>query len=93
MLQGAQEIVQNPLWMFKRSEYPFQNSVIKAIKFLRSFATNVIEGRCLALKNGEETPKDILEHILNEAKENRDLDMDDLVDNFLTVFIAGNIGI
>lgn len=71
--------------------FPFQTSVIKAIKFLRSFATKVIEERCLALKNGEETPKDLLEHILNEARENHDLDMDDLVDNFLTIFVAGTV--
>lgn len=69
--------------------FPFQNSAIKAIKFLRSFAAEVIEERCLALRNGEETPKDVLEHILKEADENPDLDMEDLVDNFVTVFVAG----
>jgi len=41
------------------------------------------------LKDGAETPKDVLEHILKEANINPDLDMEDLVDNFLTVFIAG----
>ena len=89
MLQGVQASFQNPFWMFNVSMFPFQTSVIKAIKFLRSFAAKVIEERCLALKNGEETPKDLLEHILNEARENHDLDMDDLVDNFLTIFVAG----
>ena len=71
--------------------FPFQNSVIKAIKYLRSFATRVIEERCLALRNGEKTPNDVLEHILKEAMENPDLDMEDLVDNFVTIFIAGII--
>ena len=75
--------------MFDVSMFPFQNSIIKAIKFLRNSATIVIAERCLALTHGKETPKDVLEHILNEAKENPDLEMDDLVDNFLTIFIAG----
>ncbi|KAL9961373.1 hypothetical protein ACROYT_G030297 [Oculina patagonica] len=89
MLQGIQASAFNPFWKFDVSMFPFQNSVINAIKFLRRFATKVIEERCLALRNGEETPKDILEHILNEAKENTDVDMESMVDNFLTIFIAG----
>ncbi len=89
MLQGIHASFHTPLWMFDVSMFPFQYSVINAIKFLRSFAMKVIEERCLALKNNEETPKDVLEHILNEAKENPEFDMEDLVDNFLTIFIAG----
>ena len=69
--------------------FPYQNSVIKAVKFLRSFAAKVIKERCLALKNGAETPKDVLDHIVKEANANPDLDLEDLVDNFLTIFIAG----
>jgi len=69
--------------------YPFQNSVIEAVKYLRNFGKKVIEERRSAIQNGEETPADILEHILKEAKENPDLDLDDLVDNFTTFFIAG----
>lgn len=89
MLEGIQAGFQNPFWMFNISMFPYQNSVIKAVKFLRSFATDAIEERFLALKNGAETPKDVLEHILKEANANPGLDMEDLVDNFLAVFIAG----
>lgn len=81
--------LQNPFWKFQISMFPFQNSAIAAVKYLRTFAKEVIEQRCSAWQNGEETPKDILEHILKEAKENSELDMEDLVDNFLTIFIAG----
>jgi len=91
VLEGIEASFQNPFWMFNVSMFPYQNSVIKAIKFLRNFATEVIKERCLALKNGAETPKDVLEHILKEATTNPDLDIEDLVDNFLTVFIAGYI--
>ena len=75
--------------MFNVFMFPYQNSVIKAVKFLRSFAAEAIEERFFALKNGAETPKDILEHILKEANANPGLNMEELVDNFLVVFIAG----
>lgn len=88
-LKGVESSFRNPFWRLQFSNFPFQNSVIKDIKYLRSFATKVIEERCSALRNGEDTPKDVLEQILREAMENPDLDMDDLVDNFLTIFIAG----
>ena len=80
---------QNPFWMFQISSFPFQNSVIEAIKYLRYFAKNVIEERVLALRNGEKTPNDILQHIVKEAQENSEIETDDLVDNFFTIFTAG----
>ena len=88
-LEGMQANFQNPFWMFQISAFPFQNSVIDAIKYLRLFAKNVIEERCLALQNRDETPSDILEHIVKGAQENPEINRDDLVDNFLTIFIAG----
>ena len=75
--------------MFQISAFPFQNSVIEAIKYLRYFAKNVIEERVLALRNGQKTPNDILQHIVKEAQENSEIEMDDLVDNFFTIFTAG----
>ena len=80
---------QNPFWMFQISAFPFQNSVIEAIKYLRYFAKNVIEERVLALRHGEKTPNDILQHIIKEAQENSEIEMDDMVDNFFTIFTAG----
>ena len=77
--------------MFQTSMFSYQNSIIESVRYLRNFAKKVIEERCLAWRNGEETPKDILEHILKEAQDNPDADIDDLVDNFLTIFIAGTL--
>ena len=88
-LEGMQANLQNPFWMFHISSFPFQNSVVEAIRYLRYFAKNVIEERGLALQNRDETPSDILEHIVKGAQENPEINMDDLVDNFLTIFIAG----
>ena len=81
--------LQNPFWMFQISSFPFQNSVVEAIRYLRYFAKNIIEERSLALHNGDETPNDILQHIVKEAQENSEIEMDDMVDNFFTIFIAG----
>ena len=88
-LEGMQANLQNPFWMFQISSFPFQNSVVEAIRYLRYFAKNVIEERGLALHNGDETPNDILQHIVKEAQENSEIEMDDMVDNFFTIFIAG----
>lgn len=78
-----------PFWPFQISMFPFQTSVIEAVKYIRSFAKQVIEERLLAMQNGEESPMDILDHILREARENPEVSMEDLVDNFVTFFIAG----
>ena len=75
--------------MFQISSFPFQNSVVEAIRYLRYFAKNVIEERGLALHNRDETPNDILQHIVKGAQEDSVFDMDDMVDNFFTIFIAG----
>ena len=37
-LEGMQANTQNPFWMFQISAFPFQNSVIEAIKYLRYLA-------------------------------------------------------
>lgn len=78
-----------PFWPFQISMFPFQTSVIEAIKYIRSFAKQVIEERLLAMQNREESPMDILDHILREARETPEVSMEDLVDNFVTFFIAG----
>ena len=78
-----------PFWPFQISMFRFQNSVIEAVKYIRSFAKQVIEERLLAIQNGEDSPVDILDHILREAKENPEVSMEDLVDNFVTFFVAG----
>ena len=88
-LEGMQANLQNPFWMFQISSFPFQNSVVEAIRYLRYFAKNVIEERGLALHNRDETPNDILQHIVKGAQEDSEFDMDDMVDNFFTIFIAG----
>ena len=88
-LLGVQESFENPFWRFKVSAFPFQNCVIEAVKFIRGFAKRVIEERIRAIQNGDDTPKDILEHILKEAGQNPEITMEDLIDDFLTIFVAG----
>ena len=88
-LDGIEESFRAPFWMFDVSSYQFQKSVGSSIKFLRAFAEEVIKERQEALQRGDETPPDILSHLLNEKEQNPDITMEDLVDNFLTLFMAG----
>ena len=88
-LDGIEESFRAPFWMFDVSSYQYQKSVGSSIKFLRAFAEEVIKERQEALQRGDETPPDILSHLLNEKEQNPEITMEDLVDNFLTLFMAG----
>ena len=88
-LEGIEESFHAPFWMFDVSSYQYQKSVGSSIKFLRAFAERVIKQRQQALQRGDETPPDILSHLLKEKEQNPEITMEDLVDNFVTLFIAG----
>lgn len=57
---------------------------------LRKTGRECIERRKKAIRDGEEIPKDILTQILKGADQEGDCDMDELLDNFVTFFIAGH---
>ena len=88
-LAGIEQSYRDPLWMLKVPFFPYYNSVRKSITFLRTFAEKVIRKRAEALENGDDTPPDILAHLLSEKSKNSHITMEDLVDDFLTLFIAG----
>ena len=71
------------------STFPFQRSVIKACQFIRNFAGKVILERQEAVLQGENTPPDILAHILSVAEKEPSITVEDLIDDFITFFIAG----
>lgn len=56
---------------------------------MRVFVVKVIEERCFVVRNGEDIFKDVLEYIFREVMENFYLDIEDLVDNFLIIFVVG----
>lgn len=71
------------------STFPFQRSVTKACQFIRNFARKVILERQEAVLRGENTPPDILAHILSVAEKEPSITVEDLIDDFGTFFVAG----
>ncbi|KXJ19039.1 cholesterol 24-hydroxylase [Exaiptasia diaphana] len=88
VLEGVESSFRNPFWMFKFWNWPYQNEVIKTVQYLRQFAFSVIDKR-IAEGNGDR--KDILAHLvsLKESSENEDYQMENMVDDFGTFFLAG----
>ena len=89
ILLGIQESIRSPFWRISVSKFPFQRSVINAGKFLRNFGKKLILERQEAVLRGEDTPSDILAHILRVAEKESSITIEDLVDDFGTFFVAG----
>ncbi|EDO42396.1 predicted protein, partial [Nematostella vectensis] len=88
-LMGIQQQFRSPFWRINPFMYPYQQKVIKDIKFLREFGEKVILKRKAAIEKGMDMPKDVLNHILYMCKEDVNVPMEELVDDFVTFFIAG----
>ena len=71
------------------STFPFQKSVGEATRLIRNFGKKMICERQEAVLRGEDTPPDILAHILSVAEKESSITVDDLVDDFVTFFVAG----
>jgi len=65
--------------------------VSEAARFIRDFGRKVIQERQEAVLRGDDTPQDILAHILRVAEEDPSLTLEDLVDEFVTFFVAGQV--
>ncbi|KAM4014201.1 cholesterol 24-hydroxylase-like isoform 1-T1 [Anomaloglossus baeobatrachus] len=72
---------------------PFKINFIREVKnnlhYLRKQGKERILQRIKAIKDGDETPKDILTQILKSSELQDSCTLEDLVDNFVTFFIAG----
>ena len=64
--------------------------MIEAAKFIRNFGRKVILDRQGAVLQGEDTPLDILAHILSVKEKQSSITNEDLVDDFVTFFVAGD---
>ncbi|XP_068683849.1 cholesterol 24-hydroxylase-like [Montipora foliosa] len=89
VLEGIQVSFRSPFWRVDFTQFPFQRRVTQAAKYLRNYATKVIKERQKAMSNGDDFPSDILAHILSVAEAEPTLTLENLVDEFLTFFIAG----
>ena len=61
----------------------------EAVNFIRNYGKKVIQERQEAILRGDDTPNDILAHILRVAEVEPTLTLENLVDEFLTFFVAG----
>ncbi|XP_063803666.1 cholesterol 24-hydroxylase-like isoform X2 [Pseudophryne corroboree] len=81
--------MRNPLLQYSLEKRAFVKDVKKSILLLRKTGRECIERRKKAIEDGEEIPVDILTQIVKGAALEEDCDMEDLLDNFVTFFIAG----
>lgn len=81
--------LRTPFWRISVSTFADQRSVIEAGKFIRNFGKKVILDRQEAVLRGENTPPDILTHILSVKEKQSSITTEDLVDDFVTFFVAG----
>ncbi|XP_068730892.1 cholesterol 24-hydroxylase-like [Montipora capricornis] len=88
-LKGVQESLIRPLWPLELSSYPIRKRLSKGSKFIRDYGKKVIQERQEAISRGEDTPSDILDHILRVAEADSTLTLEYLVDEFVTFFFAG----
>lgn len=61
----------------------------EAMRAIRKIGRECIMQRYKAIANKEEVPNDILTQIIEVARHDRHVDLEDLVDDFATFYIAG----
>ncbi|XP_056403228.1 cholesterol 24-hydroxylase-like isoform X4 [Hyla sarda] len=88
VMKGMVEI-RNPFAEYTPGKQAFIRDVKENIKLLRKTGQECIERRMKAIKEGEDIPVDILTQILKGAEFEDGCSLEDLMDNFVTFFIAG----
>ncbi|XP_018416585.1 PREDICTED: cholesterol 24-hydroxylase-like [Nanorana parkeri] len=88
VMRGLAE-TRNPLAEYSPGKRGFIRSVRDSVRLLRQTGKECIEKRQKAMQDGEEIPMDILSQILKGASFEKTCDMEILLDNFVTFFIAG----
>nr|UOU03258.1 cytochrome P450 3049A1 [Brachionus rubens] len=88
LLQGLNDILVDPLAEYKPSKANVIKQFKKSLEELRKFSRDHISQRIKDLENKDYVPNDILTIIINNFDGDY-FDMENLVDQFLTFFIAG----
>ncbi|XP_075048848.1 cholesterol 24-hydroxylase-like isoform X2 [Mixophyes fleayi] len=88
IMRGLAE-TRNPLAKFTPGKRAFIRDVRDSVRLLRQTGKDCIERRQKQIEDGEEIPVDILSQILKGAALEESCDMESLLDNFVTFFIAG----
>ncbi|XP_053553453.1 cholesterol 24-hydroxylase [Bombina bombina] len=87
-LQGVKES-RNPFLQYIPGKRTFVRNVKESIRLLRQTGTECIERRQKMIQGKKEIPTDILTQILKGADLEDNYDLEALLDNFVTFFIAG----
>ncbi|XP_056336552.1 cholesterol 24-hydroxylase-like [Danio aesculapii] len=91
-LNGMTLDLRDPLFRLFPKNWKLIQQIKDATVLLRKTGEKWIQNRKTAVKNGEDVPKDILTQILKSAEEenvNNTDDLEQMLDNFVTFFIAG----
>lgn len=91
-LEGVQTSLEFPLnnfflrifqfYVFQKGSHRVQ---INAVRFLRQFASDCIDARRKDISEHKDVPNDLLNLLINDDE----LTRDDIIDEFITIFIAG----
>lgn len=91
-LRGMVLDVRDPFFALFPKNWKTVQQIKDAVELLRKTGEKWIQKRKTAIENGEDVPKDILTQILKTAEEEKVNDAKDheqMLDNFVTFFIAG----
>ncbi|XP_043074572.1 cholesterol 24-hydroxylase [Puntigrus tetrazona] len=91
-LRGMVLDVRDPFFALMPKNWKTIQKIKDAAELLRKTGEKWIQERKTAIENGEDIPQDILSHILKTAEEekvNSAKDHEQMLDNFVTFFIAG----
>ncbi|KAM4013995.1 cholesterol 24-hydroxylase-like isoform 2-T2 [Anomaloglossus baeobatrachus] len=88
VMQGVAE-TRNPLAQYTPGKRAFIREVQESVRLLRQTGKDCIERRRKAIQDGDDVPADILSQILKGAAAEDNYDLERLLDNFVTFFIAG----
>ncbi|XP_033740888.1 cholesterol 24-hydroxylase-like isoform X2 [Pecten maximus] len=79
----------NPLMAYNPLNWAYCRSVRKSCAFLRQYCSSMIDERLSAMAENNYVPDDILTHMVRVCEPKNQHDRQILLDNFLTLFLAG----
>ncbi|XP_064622851.1 cholesterol 24-hydroxylase-like [Lineus longissimus] len=88
-MEGFSEYTKNPLSGINPFLRSFHKDVRQAIRFLRDTGQRCFQERIRQLEAGEDCPVDVLTLAIKAAETDKGFDLEALLDDFVTFFIAG----
>ncbi|EDO47129.1 predicted protein [Nematostella vectensis] len=89
MLEAVMFRFRNPWHKYDPRTFKYQREVANSLRMIRETGRNCIAERQAAIVQGEEIPNDILSTIMKLELQGLELDIEELLDDFVTFFIAG----